>query len=61
MSKLRKPSPCPGIEGESKVARYIKHGKIDLKNEESQKLTASVYLRNIKTAQGNERLIYDKN
>lgn len=42
VSRLKSPNV------ESKVARYIKYGHIDLKTE-APKLTAAVYLRNIKT------------
>lgn len=48
---------------ESKVARYIKYGHIDLKNE-PPKLTAAVYLRNLRTTQNNEKTeksTHDKN
>lgn len=39
------------IAAESKVARYIKYGHVDLMREEAPKLTAQVYLQNLKNTQ----------
>lgn len=44
---------------ESKVAKYIKYGQVDLKNEEPR-LTAAVYLRNLKK-EGAKKQSVDKN
>ena len=44
---------------ESKVAKYIKYGQIDPKTDEPR-LTASVYLRNIKK-EGTKKKSNDKN
>jgi hypothetical protein len=44
---------------ESKVAKYIKYGQVDLKAEEPR-LTAAVYLRNLKK-EANKKPAIDKN